>query len=108
MGPPTSGRDRCGGAEQLAPLYVREGMKIDLDILAVAVQLVREFGLDAERVARARLVECIAADNARAADFWRKVGEHADRLTEARDPAAAAASMADAGLGGALAQGRSA
>jgi len=75
-------------------------MKVDLDILAVALQLVREFGEEAERMARARLVESIAADNARAADFWRQVGEQAAGLVAGGlDAGAAAARLSAAGLG---------
>lgn len=76
-------------------------MKIDLDILAVAVQLVREFGEGAERMARARLVESIAADNPRAADFWRQVSEQAAGLVDGGlDAASAASRLAAAGIGG--------
>ncbi|HYC02851.1 MAG TPA: hypothetical protein VED40_06135 [Azospirillaceae bacterium] len=48
-------------------------MKNDIDTLLVAAQLVREMGADAVTVARIRLVELIAANNLRAAAFWRAV-----------------------------------
>jgi hypothetical protein len=60
-------------AEPIGDANVENAMKNDLDILAVAAQLVREMGDDAVRVSRVRLVELIAANNPRAADFWRSV-----------------------------------
>ena len=48
-------------------------MAHDLDTLAVAIQLVNELGDDAATVAKIRLVELIAANNLRAASFWRDV-----------------------------------
>ncbi|HYE50461.1 MAG TPA: hypothetical protein VEB20_12785 [Azospirillaceae bacterium] len=48
-------------------------MKYDLDTMLVGVQMVREMGPDAVTVARNRLVELIAANNLRAAAFWREV-----------------------------------
>ncbi|EWY41980.1 hypothetical protein N825_18735 [Skermanella stibiiresistens SB22] len=48
-------------------------MKTDLDILLVATRLVEELGDDAARLAKVKLVELIAANNLRAAAFWREV-----------------------------------
>ena len=48
-------------------------MAHDLDTLAVAIQLVNELGDDAATVTKIRLVELIAANNLRAASFWRDV-----------------------------------
>lgn len=60
-------------------------MKVDLDILLVANRLVEERGSDAARLSRARLVEFIAANNQRAAAFWRDVCTETERiLSEAR------------------------
>ena len=55
-------------------------MKTDLDILAVATQLVAELGEDAPRLSKVRLVELIAANNLRAADFWRDVMRASEEL----------------------------
>jgi hypothetical protein len=55
-------------------------MKIDLDILAVATQLVGEFGDRAVGFCHARLVEHVAANNLRAADFWRQAMQQAQTL----------------------------
>ncbi len=48
-------------------------MKNDLDVVAMATQLVDQWGGDAPRVSKVRLVELIAANNLRAASFWREV-----------------------------------
>ena len=48
-------------------------MKTDLDIVMVATRLVEELGDDAVRLAKVKLVELIAANNLRAAAFWREV-----------------------------------
>ena len=48
-------------------------MKTDLDILLVATRLVEELGDDSVRLAKVKLVELIAANNLRAAAFWRDV-----------------------------------
>lgn len=62
-------------------------MTNNLDALAVAVLLVRELGDDAVTVSRNRLVELTAADNRRAAAFWRAVMEACeDRLSAAPSP----------------------
>lgn len=75
-------------------------MKHDLDTLAVAVQLIKEFGDDAVTVSRNRLVELIAADNRRAAAFWRAVMRACeDRLANAAGPRADADAQPDRGLG---------
>lgn len=55
-------------------------MAHDLDTLAVAIQLVNELGDDAATVAKIRLVELIAANNLRAASFWRDVLRAAEDL----------------------------
>lgn len=52
---------------------VNHVMRQNLDIMAVAVQLVRELGEDAVTHSRARLVELIAANHHRGAAFWRLV-----------------------------------
>jgi len=64
-------------------------MKTDLDILAFATQLVAEWGEDAPRLSKVRLVELIAANNLRAAAFWRDVMRTSEELLEKADPAAA-------------------
>ena len=48
-------------------------MKNDLDIIMVASRLVEELGEDAVRLSKVKLVELIAANNLRAAAFWRDV-----------------------------------
>jgi len=48
-------------------------MKTDLDIVLVASRLMEELGDDAVRLAKVKLVELIAANNLRAAAFWREV-----------------------------------
>jgi hypothetical protein len=60
-------------------------MKTDLDIVMVATRLVEELGDDAVRLAKVKLVELIAANNLRAAAFWREVM----RLCEEQSGAAA-------------------
>jgi hypothetical protein len=62
-------------------------MKTDLDIVMVATRLVEELGDDAVRLAKVKLVELIAANNLRAAAFWREVM----RLCEEHTGTAAAA-----------------
>ena len=62
-------------------------MKNDLDIVMVATRLVEELGDDAVRLAKVKLVELIAANNLRAAAFWREVM----RLCEEHTGAGAAA-----------------
>jgi hypothetical protein len=62
-------------------------MKTDLDIVMVATRLVEELGDDAVRLAKVKLVELIAANNLRAAAFWREVM----RLCEEHTGASAAA-----------------
>jgi len=52
---------------------VYRGMKNDLDIIMVASRLVEELGDDAVRLSKVKLVELIAANNLRAAAFWRDV-----------------------------------
>ncbi len=58
-------------------------MKQDLDILVVANQLVRELGDNAPRASRCRLVELIAANNPRAAAFWRDVTRMCEEMLAA-------------------------
>lgn len=72
-------------------------MAHDLDTLAVAIQLVNELGDDAATVAKIRLVELIAANNLRAASFWRDV-LHAseDLLAQKLDSGGLAQLVADA------------
>ena len=65
-------------------------MKTDLDIVMVATRLMEEMGDDAVRLAKVKLVELIAANNLRAAAFWREVM----RLCEEQSGAASAAPIA--------------
>jgi len=48
-------------------------MKQDYDVVAMANHLVEEWGAHAPRVSKVRLVELTAANNLRAASFWREV-----------------------------------
>lgn len=48
-------------------------MKAEFDVLFVAARLVEEMGESAARFSRVKLVETTAANEARAADFWRQV-----------------------------------
>lgn len=48
-------------------------MKAEFDVLFVAAGLVEEMGEAAARFSRVKLVETTAANEARAADFWRQV-----------------------------------
>jgi hypothetical protein len=59
-------------------------MKHNLDTLAVAIQLVNELGDDAATVSKIRLVELIAANNLRAAAFWRDVLKASEELLAQR------------------------
>lgn len=76
-------------------------MKIDHDVLLFATRLVEELGESAIRISRVRLVELTAANNIRAAAFWRDVLRASERLLAERAPrlptpaAAAAAPMAE-------------
>jgi hypothetical protein len=74
-------------------------MKTDLDIVMVATRLVEELGDDAVRLAKVKLVELIAANNLRAAAFWREVmrlcEEHTGAST-ATPPTRIAGKQADA------------
>jgi|tagenome__1003787_1003787.scaffolds.fasta_scaffold20516994_3 hypothetical protein len=56
-------------------------MKTDLDIVMVATRLVEELGDDAVRLAKVKLVELIAANNLRAAAFWREVMRLCEELS---------------------------
>ena len=73
-------------------------MKTDLDIVMVATRLVEELGDDAVRLAKVKLVELIAANNLRAAAFWREVMRLCEEHTGAAAPAPTgmAKSQADA------------
>lgn len=72
-------------------------MAHDLDTLAVAIQLVNELGDDAATVAKIRLVELIAANNLRAASFWRDVLRASeDLLAQKLDSGGLARLVADA------------
>jgi hypothetical protein len=62
-------------------------MKTDLDIVMVATRLVEELGDDAVRLAKVKLVELIAANNLRAAAFWREVMRLCEEYTGAAVPA---------------------
>jgi hypothetical protein len=61
-------------------------MKTDLDIVMVATRLVEELGDDAVRLAKVKLVELIAANNLRAAAFWREVMRLCEEHTGAVAP----------------------
>ena len=66
-------------------------MKPQQDTLLVASRLVDELGADAIRVSRVKLVEVLAANNQRAAAFWREVLDVAEMLLSDARPAAARA-----------------
>lgn len=55
-------------------------MKTDYDVLLFATRLVEEMGETAIRISRVRLVELTAANNLRAAAFWREVLRTSERL----------------------------
>ncbi len=78
-------------------------MKIDNDTLLFATRLVEEMGEKAIRISRVRLVELTAANNVRAAAFWRDVMHASERLLAERTPALAPASGAPEGGAGRLA-----
>lgn len=59
-------------------------MKIDHDVLLFATCLVEELGESAVRISRVRLVELTAANNLRAAAFWRDVLRTSEQLLEQR------------------------
>lgn len=61
-------------------------MKIDHDALLFATRLVDELGESAVRVSHVRLVELTAANNLRAARFWRDVLRTSQRLLQERPP----------------------
>lgn len=61
-------------------------MKIDHDVLLFATRLVEELGDSAIRISRVRLVELTAANNIRAAAFWRDVLSASERLLAERTP----------------------
>jgi hypothetical protein len=72
-------------------------MKTDLDIVMVATRLVEELGDDAVRLAKVKLVELIAANNLRAAAFWREVMRLCEEHTgTAPAPTGIARTQADA------------
>ena len=74
-------------------------MKTDYDALLFATRLVEELGETAIRVSRVRLVELTAANNLRAAAFWRDVMRTCERLVSERAsplPTQAAAAVASA------------
>ena len=74
-------------------------MKTDLDIVLVATRLLEEMGDDAVRLAKVKLVELIAANNLRAAAFWREVMRLCEEHTGAgagAAPTGLAKSQADA------------
>lgn len=59
-------------------------MKTDHDVLLLATRLVDELGETALRISRVRLVELTAANNLRAAAFWRDVLHTSEELLAAR------------------------
>lgn len=75
-------------------------MKTDHDVLLLATRLVEELGETAVRISHVRLVELTAANNVRAAAFWRDVLRTAERLLEERSPVSAAQHPASSAHGG--------
>ena len=61
-------------------------MKIDHDALLFATRLVEEMGESAIRISFVRLVELTAANNLRAAAFWRDVMRASETLLTDRSP----------------------
>ena len=61
-------------------------MKIDHDALLFATRLVEEMGESAIRISLVRLVELTAANNLRAAAFWRDVMRASESLLTDRSP----------------------
>lgn len=55
-------------------------MKIDYEALELANRLVAEMGEMAVRMSRVKLVELTAANDVRAAEFWRQVMREAEKL----------------------------
>src|SRR3954447_14088378 len=87
--------DAAPPEEQMPVPECWQSMKTDLDIVMVATRLVEELGDDAVRLAKVKLVELIAANNLRAAAFWREVMRLCEEHTGAS--AAAATGMAQPG-----------
>lgn len=75
-------------------------MKTDHDVLLLATRLVDELGETALRISRVRLVELTAANNLRAAAFWRDVLHTSEELLAAKP---APATPGSSGFGGPLA-----
>lgn len=71
-------------------------MKTDHDVLLLATRLVDELGETALRISRVRLVELTAANNLRAAAFWRDVLHTSEELLAAK-PSSVATSNAGFG-----------
>jgi hypothetical protein len=61
-------------------------MKTNHDALLFATRLVDELGEAAVRISRVQLVELTAANNLRAADFWRDVMRASERLLSEKAP----------------------
>lgn len=83
-------------------------MKIDQDVLVLATRLVEELGEAAVRISRVRLVELTAANNLRAAAFWREVmcaceRQLADQELRLTAPPPGTGPLGSAPLGGRLA-----
>lgn len=78
-------------------------MKTDHDVLLLATRLVEELGETAVRISRVRLVELTAANNLRAAAFWRDVMRASERLLAERGPPLPAPPGSSGRLGGNLA-----
>ncbi|MFN8720587.1 MAG: hypothetical protein ACK5YI_07135 [Rhodospirillales bacterium] len=95
------GTARRAVREQRSAADVHPNMKIDLDILAVATQLVGEFGDRAVGFCHARLVEHVAVNNLRAADFWRQAMHQAQILV--RDGSSASMPLDRVGHAGSIA-----
>ena len=89
--------------EQSRARDVLTRMKIDHDVILLATRLVEELGESAIRISRVRLVELTAANNLRAAAFWRDVLRTSERLLAERTsrmppPPAAGASVVAEGM----------
>lgn len=62
-------------------------MDEESEILALARRLTEELGEDAVRITKVRLVELIAANDLRAAAFWRNILRAVERLRAEADGA---------------------
>jgi hypothetical protein len=70
-------------------------MYTDPESVVLATRLVEEFGHGAVRMSRVRLVELIAANDVRAAAFWRAVLDACEQLLAGESAAGGAQSSLD-------------